>query len=118
MSNSLPAPAPRQTNRGRRSLLPQGALGGHASVLTLTELRMHETLFRPLVDGVCHSRKRAQQASSTDDRNAIIPSDYSSRIANGSQPALAGSRQPKAYCTGVCPNFCAWSPAVCVGSLA
>jgi hypothetical protein len=34
------------------------------------------------------------------------------------QPALAGSLQPKADCTEVCPSFCAWSPAFRVGPLA
>jgi len=56
----------------------------HASVITLAELKMRAAL----VEGVCHSRKRAQQGSSTDDRNAIS-SDYSSGSANGS-PASVG----------------------------
>jgi hypothetical protein len=62
----------------------QGGLVEHASVINLAELKMHAIL----VEGVCHSRKRAQQGSSTDDRNAI-PSDYSSGSANGS-PASVG----------------------------
>jgi hypothetical protein len=47
MSNSLPAPAPRQTNRGRRSLLPQGALGGACKRLNPDRAKNARNPFSP-----------------------------------------------------------------------